>query len=67
MVEGELAASGSGAAGVTGIGGTEGLFAAIEDRGHVTAGVDGNTAPEDLADFDEILKKLDPQGAIDVT
>ena len=65
MVEGELAASGSGAAGITGIGGTEGLFAAIEDRGHVTAGVDGNTATEDLADFDEILKKLDTQGAIE--
>ena len=65
MVEGELAASGSGAAGVTGIGGSEGLFAAIEDRGHVTAGVDGNTAAEDLADFDEILKKLDTQGAIE--
>jgi hypothetical protein len=65
MVEGELAVSGSGAAGVTGIGGTEGLFAAIEDRGHVTAGVDGNTATEDLADFDEILKKLDTQGAIE--
>jgi hypothetical protein len=65
MVEGELAASGSGAAGVTGIGGTEGLFAAIEDRGHITAGVDGNSATEDLADFDEILKKLDTQGAIE--
>ena len=65
MVEGELAANGSGAAGVTGIGGTEGLFAAIEDRGYVTAGVDGNTATEDLADFDEILKKLDTQGAIE--
>jgi len=65
MVEGELAVSGSGAAGITGIGGTEGLFAAIEDRGHVTAGVDGNTATEDLADFDEILKKLDTQGAIE--
>ena len=65
MVEGELAVSGSGAAGVTGIGGSEGLFAAIEDRGHVTAGVDGNSATEDLADFDEILKKLDTQGAIE--
>ena len=65
MVEGELAVSGSGAAGVTGIGGTEGLFAAIEDRGHITAGVDGNSATEDLADFDEILKKLDTQGAIE--
>ena len=65
MVEGELAVANSGAAGVTGIGGTEGLFAAIEDRGHVTAGVDGNTATEDLQDFDEILKKLDTQGAIE--
>ena len=65
MVEGELAVSGSGAAGVTGIEGTEGLFAAIEDRGHVTAGVDGNSAAEDLDDFDEILKKLDTQGAIE--
>jgi hypothetical protein len=65
MVEGELAAANSGASTVTGIGGSEGLFAAIEDRGHVTAGVDGNTAAEDLADFDEILKKLDTQGAIE--
>jgi hypothetical protein len=65
MVEGELAAAGSGAAGVTGIGGTEGLFAAITDRGHITAGIDGNTAADDLADFDFILKKLDTQGAIE--
>ena len=65
MVEGELAAAGSGAAGVTGIGGTEGLFAAITDRGHVTTGIDGNTAADDLADFDFILKKLDTQGAIE--
>ena len=45
--------------------GTEGLFAAIEDRGHTTTGVDGNTAAEDLDDFDEILKKFDTQGAIE--
>ena len=45
--------------------GTEGLFAAIEDRGHTTTGVDGNTAAEDLDDFDEILKKFDGQGAIE--
>ena len=63
VVEGELAASGSGAAGVTGIEGTEGLFAAIEDRGHTTTGINGDT--DDLADFDEILKKLDKQGAIE--
>lgn len=63
VVEGELAASGSGAAGITGIEGTEGLFAAIEDRGHTTTGINGDT--DDLADFDEILKKLDKQGAIE--
>ena len=62
VVEGELAASGSGAAG-EGLKGTEGLFAAIEDRGHVSAGINGDT--DDLADFDEILKKLDKQGAIE--
>ena len=64
VVEGELAADGSGAA-AAGAKGTEGLFAAIQDRGHVTAGVDGTSAAEDLADFDEILKKLDKQGAIE--
>ena len=64
VVEGENAIAGSGAA-LSGVKGTEGLFAAIEDRGHVTAGVDGNDATEDLADFDEILKKLDKQGAIE--
>jgi hypothetical protein len=62
VVEGELAAAGSGAAG-EGLKGTEGLFAAIEDRGHVSAGINGDT--DDLADFDEILKKLDKQGAIE--
>jgi hypothetical protein len=65
MVEGELAVANSGASTVTGIGGTEGLFAAITDRGHVTTGIDGNTAADDLADFDFILKKLDTQGAIE--
>jgi len=62
VVEGELAASGSGAAG-EGLKGTEGLFAAIEDRGHVSAGINGDG--DDLSDFDEILKKLDKQGAIE--
>lgn len=45
--------------------GTEGLFAAIEDRGHVTTGVIGTSAADDLGSFDEILKKLDKQGAIE--
>ena len=64
VVEGETAAAGSGAA-TAGATGTEGLFAAITDRGHVTAGIDGSSATEDLGDFDEILKKLDKQGAIE--
>ena len=64
VVEGEAAASGSGAAG-EGLVGTEGLFAAIEDRGHITAGVVGSSAADDLGSFDEILKKLDKQGAIE--
>ena len=64
VVEGENAATDSGAEDA-GAKGTEGLFAAIQDRGHVTAGVDGNDAAEDLSDFDEILKKLDKQGAIE--
>ena len=42
--------------------GTEGLFAAIEDRGNVLAGF---TAAAGLAEFDSILKNLDTQGAIE--
>ena len=64
MVEGEAAAASSGAAG-EGLVGTEGLFAAIEDRGHITAGVVGSSAADDLGSFDEILKKLDKQGALE--
>lgn len=45
--------------------GTEGLFAAITDRGHVTGEVDGASASADLLSFDNILKKLDKQGAIE--
>ena len=47
------------------ISGSEGLFAAIEKRGHVTSGVVGTSASDDLGSFDEILKKLDKQGAIE--
>tara|TARA_B100000212_G_scaffold341271_1_gene323971 strand:+ start:3318 stop:4751 length:1434 start_codon:yes stop_codon:yes gene_type:complete len=72
MVEGELAAAGSAAATAT-YKGTEGLFAAVESRGNIyqnfnsgeatlsNAGAD-RTA---LQDFDEILKNLDKQGAIE--
>ena len=75
MVEGELAATtGNGSeANDQGYKGTEGLFAAIESRGNIyqnfnsgeatlsNAGAD-RTA---LQDFDEILKNLDKQGAIE--
>jgi hypothetical protein len=47
--------------------GSEGLFAAIEDRGNVYSGFAGAAAPGSgaLGDFDEILKNLDKQGAIE--
>ena len=61
VVEGELAAAGSGAA-TAGVKGTQGLFAAIKDRGNVNAGF---TAAAGLTDFDAILKNLDTQGAIE--
>ena len=50
-----------------GIKGTEGLFAAIEDRGNVYSGFAGAAAPGSgaLGDFDAILKQLDKQGAIE--
>ncbi len=60
VVEGELAAAGSGAAAT--VKGTQGLFAAIEDRGNVNVGF---TAAAGLDAFDDILKNLDTQGAIE--
>ena len=42
--------------------GSEGLFAAIEDRGNVQVGF---TAAAGIDDFDGILKNLDTQGAIE--
>lgn len=77
MVEGELADAGSGftaqvAAGnnVPGFGpangvvahGTEGLFQAITNRGNIMSGFQGATG---ISDFDQILKNLDTQGAIE--
>ena len=70
-VEGELAKSAGGVdtllgtAGTDDTAGTEGLFAAITDRGHVTSGIAGTGAADDLGSFDEILKKFDAQGAIE--
>ena len=68
VIEGELAASTGGvyAIAATGDGakykGTQGLFAAIKDRGNV---VNNFTAASGLSDFDSILKNLDTQGAIE--
>ena len=70
-VEGELAKATGGVDSLLGTAatddtaGTEGLFAAITDRGHVTAGIAGTGASDDLGSFDEILKKFDAQGAIE--
>jgi hypothetical protein len=54
-----------GANGVVGVDGTEGLFSAIENRGHQFDGFVGGTATESLTDFDTLLKKLDKEGAIE--
>ena len=67
VIEGELSAASSGvstltpATGVT-YKGTQGLFAAIRDRGNI---VNNFTAASGLSDFDSILKGLDTQGAIE--
>jgi len=45
--------------------GTQGLFAAIEDRGNITTGVTGVNPATDLAEFDAILAEFDKQGAIE--
>ena len=55
----------AGAAGLGTNAGTEGLFAAIEDRGNVTTGITGVNAATDLAEFDLILAEFDKQGAIE--
>jgi len=81
MVEGVKVAAGSGAAGLgaapgdTQFGGanavepkgTQGMFDAIEERGLVWSNFAGAAAPGAgaLGDFDEILKQLDKQGAIE--
>ena len=45
--------------------GTQGLFAAITDRGNITSGVTGVNAATDLAEFHAILAEFDNQGAIE--
>jgi len=66
VVEGELAKAG-GTLATAGYKGTEGLFAAVKDRGNVVTGYSagGETDITRLAAFDEILKNLDTQGAIE--
>jgi hypothetical protein len=61
VVEGELADPTSQAAAAL-YKGTQGLFAAIEERGNKSVGFSAATG---LADFDNILKNLDTQGAIE--
>jgi len=53
----------SGNAFATGIDGSEGYFAAIEDRGIVYNASTDLAALDSLAEFDEIVKELDKQGA----
>ncbi len=62
MVEGERLAAASGVYTPALIPGTQGLFAAIEERGNVNVGF---TAAAGIDAFDDILKNLDTQGAIE--
>ena len=62
-VESEVTAAGSAVAlGASGAIGSQGLFAAIEDRGNVQVGFSAATG---IGDFDGILRNLDTQGAIE--
>ena len=76
MVEGQLATAGLGAgsvgnialgnAAMSGQKGTQGLFAAIKDRGHEYQNFAGTGGGNDaLDDFDSILAQLDFEGAIE--
>ena len=72
MIEGELMSNVGAtqpvfAGGTSVIKGTEGLFAAIEQRGNVYSGFSGAAAPGAgaMGDFDAILQNLDKQGAIE--
>jgi len=57
---GNIAGTGFGAA--TAAHGSEGLFAAIQARGNIMQGFSASTG---ISDFDQILKNLDTQGAIE--
>jgi hypothetical protein len=60
MIEAVPAATGSGAV-AAGYKGSEGVFYAVNNRGNVF----GGGTPETLADFDNIIKRLDKQGSIE--
>jgi hypothetical protein len=60
--DGEIRGSADATAGTVG---TEGLFAAIEDRGNISSGINGVNCATDLAEFDAILAEFDKQGAIE--
>jgi len=47
------------------LGGTEGLFKAITDRGHTSSGITGVNPATDLAEFDAMLAAFDENGAIE--
>jgi len=64
LIEAVPAEAGSGAIGLTGpygSGGTEGFFYVVGTRGNVW----GEGVPETLADWDQLVKRLDKQGAIE--
>ena len=63
-VEGASTADGSINGAAKGFG-TEGLFAAITARGHVTDGLDSATAATNFAEFDSMLATFDKNGAIE--
>ena len=69
MLEAETAVAGAGAIGGTDGGalqdGTQGLFQAIETRGHQSTGITGVNAATDLAEFDAVLAVFDQNGAIE--
>ena len=69
LIEAEKAADASiingGVTGTNELQGTEGLFSAIESRGHQSSGVTGVNAATDLAEFDAILAEFDKNGAIE--
>ena len=70
MCESVTAAAGMANSTVTGatgaIGGTEGLWEALEDRGNISSALDGTvTAAAALTEFDDIITELDKNGAIE--